>query len=484
MKKVVLVLDGVVGEIFLSSVLEKYFSNNLYVVIVKDPQMIPEKPPSAFSFYQFDPTSEFHLSQTFQEHRDTELSDVFLILQDPAECAAVYEIVRRICKEARIVTLAHKQHALDSGAQIAQDDRTITIDDASIVAGQFISRLPNVPIIPRGFGLGKGEIMQVGVPFGSVFAYRHIGSIQQKNYKIIGLYRNDELLLSTFSLVIQPQDVVLVAGDPKTLTNIYKQIKSDIGQFPSPFGRDIYVYVDMLAQDSRSILRDIEQAIYFHSLIRSTKLFVIVLNPASFATIYAIKELCDTDSSIMLKFDYANQPFIERLEQDRSKKIGLIIVGTELFSKKAHRKALYDTATPVLKTAALPLEQCKKSLVIINEEMNQGENISSVIFDIAIQTKMDIQAYDFEPDGVHQDEIIKDYEALGRSFGKKVQITKTTSKNPIFYLKELDEPLLHFLPFERCIARSKLFAFFSTKSERLSLLLNKHPQMFVPISLH
>ena len=150
MKKVVLVLDGVVGEIFLTSVLEKYFSNNLYIVIVKDPQMIPEKPPSAFSFYQFDPTSEFHLTQTLQEHQEhgaSELGDVFLILQDPAESAAVFTIMRKLCKEARIVTLAHKQHALDSSAKAPQDvasnqehqpdkkdDHTITIDEASIVA--------------------------------------------------------------------------------------------------------------------------------------------------------------------------------------------------------------------------------------------------------------------------------------------------------------------------------------------------------------
>ena len=304
----------------------------------------------------------------------------------------MFKITRKICKEARIVTLSSV-----SDESLQRDDHAIFLDDAKIIAGQFISRLPNVPIIPRGFGLGQGEIMEVGVPFGSVFAYRHIGSIQQKNYKIVGIYRNNEFLLSTFSLVIQPQDVVLVAGDPKTLRNIYKQIKSDIGQFPSPFGRDIYVYVDMLAQDSSAIMRDITQAIYLHSFIRSTKLFIIVLNPADFATIYAIKELCKQDSSIMLKFDYANTSFIKRLELDRAKKIGLIIVGRELFAKRSHRKALYRTATPVLKTAAFPLDQCKQSLVIINEEMNAGENISSVIFDIAIQTKTDIQVYDFEP---------------------------------------------------------------------------------------
>lgn len=479
MKKVVLVLDGVVGRVFLSSVLEKYFSNNLYIVIVKDSAMIPEKFPSSFSFHNFDPTSQYHLTQVFDEHRSLDLSDVFVIMEDALQAGAVFKIVRKICKEARIVTLSSI-----GDESLQRDDHAIFLDNAKIIAGQFISRLPNVPIIPRGFGLGQGEIMEVGVPFGSVFAYRHIGSIQQKNYKIVGIYRNNEFLLSTFSLVIQPQDVVLVAGDPKTLRNIYKQIKSDIGQFPSPFGRDIYVYVDMLAQDSSAIMRDITQAIYLHSLIRSTKLFIIVLNPADFATIYEIKELCKQDSSIMLKFDYANTSFIERLDVDRTKKIGLIIVGIELFAKRSHRKALYRTATPVLKTAAFPLDQCKQSLVIINEEMNAGENISSVIFDIAIQMNIDIHAYDFEPDGRHQDTIIKDYEALGRSFGKKVIVTKTTSKNPIFYLQELKEPVLHFLPFEQCIARSRAFALFSTKAERLSLLLNTHPQMLIPIGSH
>ncbi|MBR2495538.1 TrkA C-terminal domain-containing protein [Helicobacter sp.] len=479
MKKVVLVLDGVVGKVFLNSVLEKYFSNNLYIVIVKDSAMIPEKFPSSFSFHNFDPTSQYHLAQVFDEHRSLDLSDVVVIMEDSKQAGAVFKIVRKICKEARIVTLSSI-----GDESLQHDDHAIFLDDAEIIAGQFISRLPNVPIIPRGFGLGQGEIMEVGVPFGSMFAYRHIGSIQQKNYKIVGIYRNNEFLLSTFSLVIQPQDVVLVAGDPKTLRNIYKQIKSDIGQFPSPFGRDIYVYVDMLAQDSSAIMRDITQAIYLHSLIRSTKLFIIVLNPADFATIYEIKELCKQDSSIMLKFDYANTSFIERLDVDCTKKIGLIIVGIELFAKKSHRKALYRTSTPVLKTAAFPLDQCKQNLVIINEEMNAGENISSVIFDIAIQMNIDIHAYDFEPDGRHQNAIIKDYEALGRSFGKKVVVTKTMSKNPIFYLQELKEPVLHFLPFEQCIARSRAFAFFSTKAERLSLLLNTHPQMLIPIGSH
>lgn len=478
MKKVVLVLDGVVAKTFLDSVLEKYFSNNLYVVIVKDPSMIPEKIPSAFHFYHFDFTSAFHLNQTFEEHRGNELSDVFLIIEDPAQKRAVFDICRKICKEARFVTFAS---GFDEEYLTHKNERTIFIDDSDVVAGQFISRLPNVPIIPRGFGLGKGEIMEVGVPFGSAFAYRHIGSIQQKNYKIIGLYRQNKLLLSTFSLVIQPQDIVLVAGDPKTLTNIYKQIKSDIGQFPSPFGRDIHVYVDMLLQKPNVLFADIEQAIFFHNLIRSTKLFVNVLSPSNFDMIYAIKEICAHDPSIVLNFDYQNLSFAQKLQNDSAKKIGLIVVGKEIFSSRTNRKVLFKTASPVLKTGSLSLKEAKTSVVVVNEEMNEGENISSVIFDVAIQTKMDIQVYDFEPDAHHQDAILKNYEALGRGFGKKVQIIKSTIKNPIFHLNDFNEAVLHFLPFEERMVHSKAFALFSTKTERVALLLNKHPQMLVPI---
>lgn len=111
------------------------------------------------------------------------------------------------------------------------------IDEFEVLANKFISRLPNIPSTPREFGLGKGEIMEIDVPFGSIFAYRHIGSIRQKEYRIVGLYRNDVLLLSTKSLVIQPRDILLVAGNPEILNAVYLQVKSNVGQFPAPLVR-------------------------------------------------------------------------------------------------------------------------------------------------------------------------------------------------------------------------------------------------------
>lgn len=479
MKKVVLILDGIVAKNFLETTVQKYFSNNLYIVITKDSSFVPAKTPSAFSFYEFDYTSSFHLEQVFIEHSKAEISNVFIIIENIEERQAVFKICKKLCKDSRIVTF---KNGFSEKILQKKDDRAVFIDEINIVAGQFTSRLPNVPIIPRGFGLGNGEIMEIGVPFGSVYAYRHIGSIQQKNFKIIGIYRQNELILATFSLVIQPQDTMLVAGNPKALNNLYKQVKSDIGQFPSPFGRDIYVYVDMLTQSKQAILKNIDEAIFLHSRIRSTKLFVNVLHPQDFATIAKIKQMCEVDSSISLIFDYQNLSFRQKLDIDSEKKIGLIIVGDKIFSSRANRAALFRTNSPVLKTAKENLKEAKTCFVVLNQQMNKGENISSVIFDIAVQIKMQIEVYDFDPDALHQEDIIKDYAALAKSFEAKIDFIKTANKNPMFYLNELKQSRLHFLPFEECIIKSKFFAGFSTKIERLSLFLDRHPQLLVPIS--
>ncbi len=481
MKKVVLVLDGIVSEKFLNIIVEKYFSNNLYIVIVKDESMIPTKAPSAFEFFCFDPTSRFRIESAIAEVGG-DVSDIFIILENKEEKVATFGIFRKMFKDSRIITFLDGLEAYSAQSSEKKDEKNIFIDESDLIAGQFLSRLPNVPIIPKGFGLGQGEIMEISVPFGSVFAYRHIGSIQQKKYKIVGIYRQNEFLLSNFSLVIRPQDVILAAGDPKTLNNIYKQVKSVIGQFPSPFGRDIYLYVDMSLQKQDSIIKDVSEALYLHSIIKSTKLIIYVLNPGDFKTIDKIKEMCDVDSSVVLNFSYQENSFCKKLKQDSEKKIGLIIVGREIFASRQNRRALFATSSPVLKTATTSIKDIKTSFVILNAKMNEGENISSVIFDLAIQTKTNVCVYDFDPDGIHQDDVIKDYEELGASLNKKIYLIKTSTKNPIFYLKEQKDPVLQYIPFERHIIKSRFYSIFSARAEQISPLYSKHPQMFIPIS--
>lgn len=474
MKKIVLIGDGIVAKKFLETVLEKYFSNNLYIVVSKDPSFVPSKIPSTFNFQIFDPTSAYKLLSVV----NAEISDVFIIMEDPKEREVVYEIIKSKHKDIRVVLSAYEDEI--TLPSILEDEKSVLIEEAKTISGRLLARLPNVPLIPQGFGLEQGEVMEIGVPFGSVFTYRHIGSIQQKNYKIVGIYRHGEFILSNYSIVIQPTDVLLVAGDPKVLENVYRQIKSDIGQFPAPFGKDIYVYVDTVLQSKKAVMRDIYEALYIHKNTKSARLNICVLNPCNIELLKEIKSLDEADVNVRL--EYNGMSFIEKLQEDAEKKIGLVVVGKEIFSSRHHRKALFELSTPVLKSSSRRLENVKQSVVVLNDEMSEGENISSIIFDISIQMKLEVMLYDFDPDKHYQKEIVQDYENLSRIFDKKIKITRTNSKNPILFLKESKNPILHFLPFEQCITRTRFFWFFSTKVEKISFMLDNNPQIFIPIT--
>ncbi|WP_049762224.1 COG3400 family protein [Helicobacter mustelae] len=471
MKKVVLILDGIVAKKFLQIVLEKYFSNNTYIVVSSDASMIPDEIPSSFHFHIFDPTSSFRLLNSIQ----SDVGDVFILIQDSKERSVVYDIIRSNCKDVRIII------DLPDDREISyyNHEKTDIIDESAFVSSAIISRLPNVPLIPQDFGLGIGEVMEIGIPFGSPFAYRHVGSIQQKDYRIVGIYRQNEFLLSNYSLVIQPTDALLVAGDPNTLTNVYRQVKSNIGQFPAPFGKDIYVYVDMILQEFDELMHDIYQAVFLHAHLRSTKLYIHVFRPNDIETMREIKALDNSDIEVF--FNYAQDDFIEMLKIHLKKKIGLLVLGKKLFLKRKVRKILFASGVPVFKTSYKDIADARSSLVVLNEDMNEGENISSVIFDISMQMDLEVMVYDFDPDRKHQDEILQDYQDLARAYDIKVQVQKTNTKNPILYLRGHKKPILHFLPFERCITGRRIFNYISTKVERISFMFDDHPQIFIPI---
>ena len=73
MKKVILILDGIVAEKFLDVVVQKYFSNNTYIVVSTDGAMIPQTILSNFSYHHFDPTSEYKLRNVLS----SDITDAF-----------------------------------------------------------------------------------------------------------------------------------------------------------------------------------------------------------------------------------------------------------------------------------------------------------------------------------------------------------------------------------------------------------------------
>ncbi|WP_205589478.1 MULTISPECIES: COG3400 family protein [Helicobacter] len=470
MKRVALILEGAVAKKFLETLASKYFSNNFYLVITKDASFLPSTLPSTFEAHVFDPTSAYRLHAVL----DAKISDVFVMLDNPQEQHAIYEIIRQRNKDVRLLVNLPRA---DMWGGI-KDDRLVIIDNTQILANKCIAKIPNVPSVPQGFGLEQGEVMEIGVPYGSVFAYRHIGALRQKDYKIVGIYRKNKFFLSHPSTIILPRDQLLVAGNPEVLNNVYLQVKSNVGQFPAPFGRDIYLYIDMRLQSPQALNRDLKQALFLHENLKSLALYVCVLNP-KVGMIESIRAIEKPDIHVVL--DFSGAPFMEKLYTDSQKKIGLVVVGPELFMHQENRKALFGITTPIFKTNTKGLEGIKKGMVVLNESMQQSEDISSVMFDICAQMGLDMLLYDFDPDKRYKVEVIDNYKHLSHIYSRKIKIIRTSMKNPILFLRKLEASIMQFLPFESCITQSQLFWMLSTKVEKIAFLSNTHPQIFIPV---
>ena len=61
-----------------------------------------------------------------------------------------------------------------------------------VLANGMVENLPNIPVLAQNIGLRQGEIMEIRIPFGSSYAYRYIGSIEQNSGKFWTLYRNQK----------------------------------------------------------------------------------------------------------------------------------------------------------------------------------------------------------------------------------------------------------------------------------------------------
>ncbi|GAA9753786.1 hypothetical protein VN0234_02130 [Helicobacter pylori] len=281
-------------------------------------------------------------------------------------------------------------------------------------------------------------------------------------------------------MVIQPRDILLVAGNPEILNAVYLQVKSNVGQFPAPFGKSIYLYIDMRLQSRKAMMRDVYQALFLHKHLKSYKLYIQVLHPTS--PKFYHKFLSLETESIEVNFDFYGKSFIQKLHEDHQKKMGLIVVGRELFLSKKHRKALYKTATPVYKTNTSGLFKTSQSVVVLNESLDINEDMSSVIFDVSMQMDLGLLLYDFDPNKRYKNEIVNHYENLANTLNRKIEIFQTDIRNPIMYLNSLRNPILHFMPFEECITHTRFWWFLSTKVEKLAFLNDDNPQIFIPVA--
>ena len=129
----------------------------------------------------------------------TKLLRVIITMQSRADIENTIKNIRTCKKMLRVIIL-------DQFDMENEDPYTHFINANELLASRLIDYLPNVPVIAQNVGKGEGEIMEVLVPFASSFVYRHIGVIEQKGWRIVTIYRNNELKLPTPRTMIHPND--------------------------------------------------------------------------------------------------------------------------------------------------------------------------------------------------------------------------------------------------------------------------------------
>ena len=466
MKDILIIADGIVAKHFLERVCNDTTADNNYSVVYYNDKTITDKKAEHVKYYKFDPTSFSKLRSVFKDN----IVEVFIVVKKRFDALESYKNIRSLSKDIHVVML--DMWHIDS------DDANLSLLNANeILSSRLFDFLPNVSVIAQNVGLGIGEIMEIDVPFGSPYVYRHISSIKQKNWKISAIYRANTLILPKPTTMIYPNDILLVIGDPNILRSVNISIKQEFGSFPSPYGKNIYLLIDMSQNTPEEIEKMINSAFLLHSSLNNNKLIIKIINPTYSKCFEKLKSYDKGSTRVFI--DYEADDFKHTLFKDLDiANIGLMIVNNEIFER--YKAVLYDAKIPIFKTGTYDFSKIKQS-VVLPEDNTKIEKLTAVIFDISAQLGLDIELYDYDPEDLGENsELIDHFKNLADMFKRRVKVIKPKN-NPIMELENRDD-ILQFLPFDEKVRNATILSQFSKSFQKLYYKLNRAYQVFIPIT--
>jgi len=470
MKNVLIILDGIIAKKLLDRMVETNASNNIYDIVYTNDYILPEQKPSNFTFYKFDPTSASKLKFVLDKVLHNE---ALVVLNSKDDTLGVIENIRAQRDSFHF-------SVYDSWDLDIQDKKVHLYRGNEVLANGLLEQLPNIPVLAQNIGLKQGEIMEIRIPFGSSYAYRYVGSIAQKDWKIFALYRNQVLVNVKPSLVLKPNDIILIIGKPKVLTQVYSAISRTAGHFPMPFGNNIYVYCDLYVQSSEDVLSAISKAKVLHQRMKNKQLIIKVTRPTTAVVMNKIKELADNVENIVLEIDYANSGINAILKEDQKRfDIGFIVLTISLLNHKEAIRNICNLKIPIFKIGREKLISIKHTVVVLNGHTNY-EQLSPIVFDISGQLRLKIKIFNMDPVGdQNQDKLLSHLENLSKIFNQEIQIVEN-GNNPIKALKK-EQNIIQILPLKEAMFDKRRFDFFTTDSDLLSFDINRFDQILIPI---
>jgi hypothetical protein len=473
MKNILILADGSIARHFVEWIGRKRVADNRYYVTCFHEDATPEKLGKNITVIKADPTSYARIKHIMD---DVKFSHVFIIMENREDALYTLKNIRMVEDKIRIILLNQWDDP-----EAGRDEENVTvINSDELIAAHLYDHLPNVPVVAQNVGLGKGEIMEIHVPFGSTYAFRHVGSILQRKWKIAAIYRHEKQILPNNATTILPNDTLLVLGKPMVLEGVYRTINKRIGLFPEPFGKDLYLIIDFRF-DQKEALLYLKESIYLLEKLEEKSLFVRILHPNNFDLIDEIKRF--ESDRVTISVCYDDKDISHLVEYDiQEYDIGLILSSIDTFSDEEIMETLYALRKVVYLFGDQLLYNIKESVILMDDDRKM-ESISSTAFDVSESLGLELCLCDFDPEGDFESKkiVIEHYETLSHIFNMEIKITKKIS-NPIRELSNM-ENVLQIAPFEKDLHSGSFWKMISTRVKDFILTTKKHPKLLVPFAL-
>ena len=470
MKNILILANGEMAKHFVQWVGKSRIDDNHYYITCSEhhADALPVSMGN-LNFINIDPTSLMRLEKIMDEH---DFSTVFVVMNKKDESLYALKNIRMINPKIFVVFVSKWDDLL-------LDDENLTLLNVNeLLSVNLYEKLPNVPMIAKNIGLGKGEIMEILIPFGSSFAYRHIGSISHRKWRVVAIYRKEKQIFPNSATMLLPNDRLIVIGNPIVLEEVYKRINRRQGVFPEPFGKNLYLIIDM-QQSHEEIQIEIDEAIFLKNQLPKTKLYIRFMHIQSIRDLHQYRSL--ESDSISLLINYKDSEIFTDIDYDVSQlDIGVFLLSNGLFFQRNYKKHLYGLMRPIYVFGDKLLYNIKEAVVLMAEEAEM-ESLSTSIFDFSESLGLKLNLCDYNPEGDFEesDKIVEHYESLSKIYNFKINIEKK-KVNPIRELLKHDE-ILHIAPFNKSMKNLSFINFFSTQLSHYFISIKKHPQLLIPV---
>jgi len=470
LKNILILADGAVAKHFVAWVGRKRVADNRYYVTCFNPDATPEKLGTNITVIHADPTSFARIKRIME---DVRFAQVFIVMENRDDAHYALKNVRLV--DEKVLTILLDQW--DDGAIGRDESNVLVLNSAELLAAHLYDHLPNVPVIAQNVGLGKGEVMEVLVPFGSTYAYRHVGSILQRKWRIAAIYRKEKLILPTNATMIQPNDTLLIVGKPMVLEGIYRTVNRRIGEFPEPYGKHMLLLLDF-RHDKKRAQRYIGEVTQLMERLEHLRLIIRILSPDDFGLIETIKAL--ENDRIEVLVNYTDERVASVVEYDiQEYDVGWVWCSPETFQKPHICEMLWHIKKVVTLFGETPFAELERAVILMDAK-EKMESISSTAFDAAASLGLSLCLCDFDPEGAFDEHAIvaEHYETLAQIFNTSVEMVRKIA-NPVREMFAMRD-VLHIVPFDQALCRPSLPDLLRAEAMRWVMRSKRHPRLLVP----